>query len=129
MADQNEGLSTIGQIAITVKNIDVATAFYRDKLKMKFLFAAPGLSFFDCAGVRIMLSFAEKPEFDHAASILYFKVDDIQQMQDAMSARGVKFEDKPHLIARMTGYDLWMTHFRDCENNLFSLMSEVPNKK
>ena len=72
-----------------------------------------------------MLSFAEKPEFDHPASILYFKVDDIQKMQDDMSARGVKFEDKPHVIARMTGYDLWMTHFRDCENNLFSLMSEV----
>jgi len=33
--------------------------------------------------------------------------------------------DEPHLIARMPTHELWMTHFRDSENNLLALMSEV----
>jgi len=29
------------------------------------------------------------------------------------------------MIARMPDHDLWMTFFRDSENNLLALMSEV----
>ena len=50
------GLSKIGQIAINIKDTARATEFYRDKLGMKLLFCAGPMSFFDCAGVRIMLS-------------------------------------------------------------------------
>jgi methylmalonyl-CoA/ethylmalonyl-CoA epimerase len=38
----------------------------------------------------------------------------------------VRFEDEPHLIARLPQHDLWMTFFRDSEDNLHALMSEVP---
>jgi predicted enzyme related to lactoylglutathione lyase len=124
-AGQVAGLSQIGQIAINVHDSNRATEFYRDKLGMKFLFSAGQLSFFDAAGVRLMLSPPEKPEFDHPSSIIYFKVDDIQKQYEAMQARGVKFEDKPHIVAPMPTYDLWMTFFRDSENNLLGLMSEV----
>jgi methylmalonyl-CoA/ethylmalonyl-CoA epimerase len=72
-----------------------------------------------------MLTPPEKPEFDHPASILYFKVPDIKQAHANLSERGVKFEDTPHLIARMPDHELWMAFFRDSENNLLSLMSEV----
>src|SRR3954468_24651565 len=119
------GLSTIGQIAINVPDGEHPTEFYRDKLGMKHLFSAGKLSFFDCAGVRLMLSPPEKPEFDHPSSILYFKVDDINQQFEQMQSRGVQFEDKPHLVAPMPTYDLWMTFFRDSENNLLAMMSEV----
>ena len=71
------GLSQIGQIAVKVKELDRAVAFYRDTLGMLFLFRAPNLAFFNCSGVRLMLSEPEKPEFDHPASIIYYKVDDI----------------------------------------------------
>lgn len=121
-----EGLSHIGQIAIRVKDPARATEFYRDKLGMKFLFAAGPLSFFDCGGVRLMLSPAEAPRFDHPSSLIYFKVDDIQAQYAAMQAAGVKFEDKPHIVAPMPTYDLWMTHFSDTEDNLLVLMCEVP---
>ncbi|HEX4468419.1 MAG TPA: VOC family protein, partial [Gemmatimonadaceae bacterium] len=77
-AQSSLSLSRIGQIAIVVKDVERATAFYRDTLGMRFLFAFPGLAFFDCDGVRIMLSRAEKKEFDHPSSILYFRVADIQ---------------------------------------------------
>ena len=118
-------LSRIGQIAIVVKDVERATAFYRDAMGMRFLFAFPGLAFFDCDGVRIMLSRAEKKEFDHPSSVLYFRVDDIQAAYQTLRSRNVKFEDEPHVIARMPDHDLWMTFFRDLDDNVFALMSEA----
>lgn len=125
MTTEAIGLSQIGQIAIVVQDTARATAFYRDQLGMKFLFSAGKLAFFDCAGVRIMLSPPEKPEHDHPASILYFKVANIQAAHQALAGRGVRFEDQPHLVAKLPDHDLWMCFFRDSENNLFGLMSEV----
>ena len=119
-------LSRIGQIAVVVKDVERATAFYRDVLGMRFLFAYPGLAFFDCDGVRLMLSKPEKKEFDHPGSILYFRVPDIQQAYTILRERGVRFEDEPHLIARMTDHDLWMAFFEDLDDNVMGLMAEVP---
>ena len=120
------GLSTIGQIAITVHDLESATSFYRDKLGLRHLFTVPpGMSFFDCGGVRLMIGLPEKPEFDHPSSILYFKVVDIQTAHSTLAGRGVKFEGEPHLIAKLPDHDLWMAFFRDSENNLHALMSEV----
>jgi len=120
------GITRIGQIAINAKDVNRAAAFYQDVLGLKLLFRAPGgLAFFDCGGVRLMLDRAEKPEFDHPSSILYFAVPDIQVAYGKLKESGVRFEDEPHLIARMPAHDLWMTFFRDSEENLLALMSEV----
>ena len=120
------GISRIGQIAINAHDVERAAAFYQDALGLKLLFkAGPGLAFFDCGGVRLMLSRPEKPEFDHPSSILYFTVPDIQAAFAKMKESAVKFEDEPHLLARMPDHDLWMTFFRDSEGNLMGLMSEV----
>ena len=53
---ENSTLSRIGQIAINVHDVDRATAFYRDVLALPHLFRAGQLSFFNCGGVRLMLS-------------------------------------------------------------------------
>jgi len=120
------GISRIGQIAINAHDVERAATFYQDAMGLKLLFkAGPGLAFFDCGGVRLMLTRPEKPEFDHPSSILYFAVPDIQSAHVRMKASGVKFEDEPHLIAKMPDHDLWMTFFRDSEGNLLGLMSEV----
>ena len=120
------GLSAIGQIAVNAHDIDRAVGFYRDTLGMKFLFSAPpGLAFFDCAGIRLMLSLPAKPEFDHPSSILYFKVDDIQEAARILTERGVHFEEQPAFVANMGSYDLWIGAFRDSENNMLAMMSEV----
>lgn len=118
------GLSTIGQIAIKVQELERAVAFYRDRLGMKFLFQAPpGLAFFDAGGVRLMLS---RPEGESGGtSVLYFRVDDIQDSTATLKERGVRFTDEPHVIAKMEAYDLWMAFFGDSENNTHALMSEV----
>ncbi len=127
MADTNDfGLSAIEQIAVNAQDIERAVAFYRDKLGMKHLFTVPpNLAFFDCAGIRLMLSLPAKPEFDHASSIIYFRVDDILIAYATLSERGVQFEEKPIFVADMGTYDLWIGSFRDSENNLLALMSHV----
>lgn len=120
------GITRLGQIAINAHDVERAAAFYQDVLGLKLLFKAPpGLAFFDCGGVRLMLNRAEEPEFDHPSSILYFAVPDIQAAYAKMKESGVRFEDEPHEIAKMPTHDLWMTFFRDSEENLLALMSEV----
>ena len=84
------GISRIHQISMRAHDLERAVRFYRDALGLPFLFAAPPrLAFFDCDGVRLMLSTPE-PGFDHPGSVLYFAVDDIQHMRDALTSRGIE---------------------------------------
>jgi methylmalonyl-CoA/ethylmalonyl-CoA epimerase len=120
------GITRLGQIQMRAHDVDRAAAFYQDVLGLKLLFKAPpNLAFLDCGGVRLMIDKPEKPEFDHPGSVLYFAVPDIQGAHAKMKASDVKFEDEPHLIARLPDHDLWMAFFRDSEDNLLALMSEV----
>jgi len=120
------GISRVGQIAVPVRDLDRAVAFYRDVLGLRFLFQAPpGLAFFDCGGVRLMLSIPESPEFNHAGSVIYYRVPDIHHAYEALRKRGVEFIDEPHLIAKLDDHDLWMAFLRDPEGNTLALMSEV----
>jgi predicted enzyme related to lactoylglutathione lyase len=118
-------LGKIAQIAVVVRDLERATAFYKDKLGMKFLFSVPPkMAFFDCDGIRLMLGTAERPDLEGASSILYFTVDDIDSASQALSNRGVPFEGKPALIAPMPTYDLWLAEFRDSEGNVMALLCE-----
>jgi methylmalonyl-CoA/ethylmalonyl-CoA epimerase len=121
------GLSSIGQIAITISDIERAVAFYRDTLELKLLFQVPGMAFFDCAGIRLMLSVPETPG-EHGNSILYFKVPDILAAAAILESRGAGFDRPPHLVARMPDHDLWMAFFRDPDRNLLALMSKMPSE-
>lgn len=125
-ATDQVALDRIGQIAINVRDVARAVQFYRDTLGLRFLFEVPKLAFFDCGGVRLMLSLPESKEFDHPGSVLYYKVADINASHAALKARGVEFIDEPHLIARMPDHDLWMVFLHDTEGNTLALMSEVP---
>ena len=119
------GLTSIGQIAVPVTDVDRAVAFYRDVLGMRFLFQAPpGLGFFDCGGVRLMLDGPARAQAGNS-SVVYYKVDDITAAFTTLSARGVTFETAPHLIARLPDHELWMAFLRDPDRNLLALMSEV----
>jgi len=120
------GLAQIGQIAVPVSDIERAVAFYRDTLGMRFLFQAPpGLGFFDCAGVRLMLDAPAKAQAANYSSVIYYRVTDLETAFEALSARGVVFEAKPHLIAKLPDHELWMAFFRDPDGNLLALMTEV----
>ena len=122
---QNISLAKIGQISVNVHNLDRATAFYKDTLGVKHLFSVPPkMAFFDCDAVRLMLAIPERPDLDHPSSILYFKVQEIEETHKVLKERGVHFETKPMLVAPMATHDLWLAEFRDSENNVLALMCE-----
>ena len=119
------GLDRIGQIHISVADIDRAVAFYRDVLGMRLLFQVPGqpMAFFDCGGVRLYLGAPESPELSSNA-LLYYAVDDIEAAHEAIAERGAAFLDPPHVVHRDDSGELWMAFLRDSEGNHLALMEQ-----
>ena len=127
-AGQSFALGEIGQIAITVRDLDAAVAFYRDKLGMALLFTVPGMAFFDLGPVRLMLGTSEREDLDHRASIIYYRVRDIEAAAQALHDRGVEFEHEPRLAHPGDSHDLWLAFIRDMDGNFLGLMEEKPNQ-
>jgi len=117
-------LGPIAQIAVSVKDVPRATGFYRDVLRIPFLFEAPGLAFFQCGEIMLMLSHPSSAEFDHPSAILYFRVDAIEQAYEALVDRGVAFIDAPHVVHRDNSMELWMAFFRDPDGNVLAIRQE-----
>ena len=118
-------LSTIGQIAITVSDVEKALAFYRDILGLKFLFSpGPNLAFLAADSVRLMLTTPQGAGAIGRNSILYFKVTDIAAAHAAFVERGAVNERAPQLTARMPDHELWIGFLRDPDGNLIGLMEE-----
>lgn len=116
--------SHLAQVAIPVRNLDRARAFYRDTLGLAHLFdAPPALAFFRCGQTRLMLSPPEGPE-TAGSSILYYAVPDARAAEADLIAAGVVFESSAHFIARVDNRDIWLAICRDSEGNLLGLMSE-----
>lgn len=118
------GLSEIGQIAVTVKDLPRAVAFYQQTLGIRHLFTAGSMAFFDCSNTRLMLTLPERSGSEHFNSIIYYKVASARAMAETLRERGVTFESEPHIVTKMQHHDLWMAFFRDSEDNLMALMSE-----
>ena len=116
----------VGQISISVTDVDRAVEFYRDILGINFLFQVPGdnpMAFFDCSGIRLYINQPENPE--HAGtSVIYFQVDSAQDAAKDLASRGVSIESEPHIIHQTENYTLWMAFFRDPDGNLMAVMSE-----
>jgi methylmalonyl-CoA/ethylmalonyl-CoA epimerase len=120
-----ERVQRIGQIAVTVSDVERARDFYRDVLGLRHLFdAPPRMSFFECGGVRLLLGEAEAGA-THGTSIIYFDTADIQALHGALVEHGVTFEGVPHSVADLGDRELWLAFFRDSEGNVMALMSEV----
>lgn len=122
-----DGLRTIGQIHMSVTDVDRAVAFYRDVLGITFLFRVQGqpMAFFDCDGVRLYLGVPEADEF-RSRGVLYFTVEDIAEAHRVLAESGVEFRDEPHLVHRAEGSELWMAFFTDPDGNNLALMAELP---
>ena len=120
-------LSRIEQIAIPVRDLARATAFYRELLGMQLLFEVPPqLAFFDCDGVRLALSIASDPMYEPPGSIVYYRVADIDIAHAELERRGVEFLRGPHLVARLDAIEVWMAFFEDTEGNTLAITSERP---
>ncbi len=119
-------LNQIGQLSLTVTDVDAAEAFYETTLGLRKLYRYGDLLFFDCDGIRLFLSRSETGDTHTKGSTLYFRTDDILAAHDELQAIGVHFTDVPHLISPMDDHDLWMVFFQDPSGNSLALMYEAP---
>jgi catechol 2,3-dioxygenase-like lactoylglutathione lyase family enzyme len=122
-----DGLRTIGQIHVSVTDVDRAVGFYRDVLGIPFLFRVQGqpMAFLDCDGVRLYLGMPESDEF-RSRGVLYFTVEDIAEAYRVLAERGIEFRDEPHLVHRTESSELWMAFFTDPDGNNLALMADLP---
>ncbi len=117
-------LTGILQIAITVKETDRATAFYRDALGLPLLMTAPNMAFFNCGGVRLYLSGGQGPEHAGSSSFIYFRTADIDKFLADAKSKNISIHQEPQIIARMPDHDLWLMWIKDSEGNLLGIMEE-----
>jgi catechol 2,3-dioxygenase-like lactoylglutathione lyase family enzyme len=123
-----DGLGAIGQVHVSVADVDRAVAFYRDVLGIPFLFRVPGqpMAFFDCAGTRLYLGVPESEAY-RSRGMLYFTVADIDQAYETLRGRGVEFQHGPHVVHRTGASVLRMAFFSDPDGNNLALMAETPD--
>ena len=123
-------LGRIEQVAIPVRDLARATAFYRDQLGMKLLFEVPPqLAFFDCDGIRLALSISSDPMYDPPGSIVYYRVADIEAAHSELEGKAVEFLRGPHKVAELGDIEIWMAFFEDTEGNTLALTSEKPTER
>jgi methylmalonyl-CoA/ethylmalonyl-CoA epimerase len=122
--DERVQIGDVAQIAFTVSDLELAKAFYKDVLGLKFLFDAGNMAFFQCGPVRLMLGQGEKATSSEG-TIVYFSVSDLETTAGSLEALGVEFVQKPHLVARMKSHDLWLAFLKDPAGNSLGLMCEL----
>ncbi len=118
-------IQRVGQIGVPVKDLQRALDFYKEKLGLSLLFNADHMAFFECNGLRILLTLPDKAEFSHSSSVIYFQVNDIKRTYEQLVNKEVAFIDEPHLVAKIGQTETWMVFFKDTEANTHALMSEV----
>ncbi|MCY7800059.1 VOC family protein [Bacillus haynesii] len=119
------GIEKVGQIGVPVQDLERASAFYQDVLGLSLLFRTDRVAFFECGGLRLLLSLPEKDEFAHASSIIYFQVEDLPAVYNEIATKGVSFPIEPHVAAKIEQTETWMAFFKDTEGNTLALISEV----
>ena len=118
-------IETIGQIAITVKDVAAAKQFYTGVLGLPALFdAGPNLAFLAAGPVRLMLTTSQGAGEPGKNSVLYFRTGALADFYRLALERGARPEREPGLIAKMPDHELWMAFVRDPEGNLVGLMEE-----
>src|SRR5205814_7462193 len=122
-SNRRMSLSTIGQIAITVHDVERAATFYRDTLGIPLLFQMPNMAFFNCGGIRLMLGLPEGTTETYS-SIIYYKVADIQATAAQPKGCGVVFEQEPHVLASIPEHAQLIAFFRNPITKLLDEMSE-----
>lgn len=119
--------ATVGQLMIPVDDFDSGVAFYRDVLGLPFLFAAPPqMAFFMCGAVRLLVGVLPPGQAAARGSAIYFSVPDIHAVHAGLAAKGVCFNQVPHLVHRSAQSELWLAQFLDPDGNQLALMSELP---
>ena len=103
--DSQTRLGPIGQIARSVRNIEEAQTWYSTVLGIPHLYTFGKLAFFDCGGIRLMLT--EESKAPSPESILYLRV-----VQHCRAARANLLGQRRRIHQR-AAHDSWQTCGRD----------------
>lgn len=115
---------SIGQISRAVSDIARSERWYAAVIGLKHLYTFGKLAFFDCDGVRLLLSETSAPL--PGESLLYLRVEDIGRAYTELQARGVEFTHAPHLVHRHgDGTEEWIAFFKDPDGRALAIMSQV----
>ena len=118
--------ATVAQVMIPVDNLERGVAFYRDTLGLPFLFTAPPqMAFFQCGGVRLLVGVLPAGQTPQRGSAVYFQVEDIQDVFQTLSTRGIQFRASPHVVHRTAQMELWLAEFCDPDGNQLALMGQT----
>jgi catechol 2,3-dioxygenase-like lactoylglutathione lyase family enzyme len=115
----------LGQVHISVRDVDASVEFYRDVLGMDFMFRVPGqpMAFFASGDVRLYLGTPERPEFT-SRCVLYFRVDDLDAEYKRLMDAGVAFLNSPRVVHRDGAGELWMAFLEDPDGHQIGLMQQ-----
>jgi catechol 2,3-dioxygenase-like lactoylglutathione lyase family enzyme len=120
----------LGQVHVTVKDVQASVAFYRDVLGLPFLFDVPAqrMAFLDLGGgVRLYLAEAEgeDPRFV-SRPLLYYTVPDLDAAYAGATAAGARSVSAPHVVHRAGATELWIAFVEDPDGVVVGLMAERP---
>jgi len=120
-------LGALGQVHISVTDVEASVAFYRDVLGMTHLFTVQGqpMAFFQSGDVRLYLGVPTGPEYT-SRCVLYFNVDDIDAEVARLEGLGVAMVDQPHVVHRDDSSELWMSGLKDPDGHHVILMQTRP---
>jgi predicted enzyme related to lactoylglutathione lyase len=119
-------LTGIGQLHISVSDLEASVAFYRDVLGLPHLFTVEGqpMAFFQAGPVRLYLGVPEDERF-RSRPVVYYSVDnDLETAYDEVTGRGAPSISRPQLVHRDGATELWMAFVSDPDGNPIGLMAE-----
>jgi catechol 2,3-dioxygenase-like lactoylglutathione lyase family enzyme len=109
----------IGNIMLSVRDLERSLAFYRDTLGLGVRAAGAEFAFLAAGGVTLCLRHAPDlpPGGEEARVEIVFDVADVHSACEELKARGVAFRLEPRVV---TG-NLWATDFRDPDGHVLSI--------
>jgi predicted enzyme related to lactoylglutathione lyase len=118
-------LTGIGQLHITVSDLETSVAFYRDVLGLPHLFTVEGqpMAFFQAGSVRLYLGETPDERF-RSRPVVYYAVDDLEAAYAEVTGRGAPSMARPHLVHRDGSTELWMAFVSDPDGTPVGLMVE-----
>ena len=116
-------ITGIGQLHVSVSDLEASRRFYRDVLGLPHLFDAPGMAFFDAGGVRLYLSRPEDERF-RSRPIVYYRVEDVGSAFAQLVQRGAPVISQPHVVHDDGTAALWMALVEDPDGTPVGVMEE-----
>lgn len=117
----------VGQLHISVGDLDASVRWYRDVLGLPLLFTVPGrpMAFLDAGNVRLYLGVPEDERF-RSRPVVYYRVDDAHASFAAVTGRGAHVVSEPSVVHRTDGSQLWVAFVADPDGTPVALMEERP---